>query len=53
MNTRLSDRSGSRPGVELHEPNGRSGLFSRHWKVKVGGLDPANSRRSGRERNFL
>jgi len=41
---------GSGPGVGLNEPDGCSGVFARHWKVKVDGLDPAKSRRSALRR---
>jgi hypothetical protein len=43
---------GSGPGVGLDEPNGRSGVFTRHRKVKVDGLDPANSRHTGLPSNL-
>jgi hypothetical protein len=34
--------SGSGPGVGLVELNGGCGAFTRHRKVKVDGLEPAN-----------
>jgi hypothetical protein len=34
---------GSGPGIERDEPTRSSDVFTRHWKVKVDGLDPARS----------
>jgi hypothetical protein len=48
-----SVNNGSGPGVGLDEPNGCSGLFTRHWKVKVGGLDPAISCRRVKQSIYL
>ena len=49
---KLNVSNGSGPGVELHGPTGRCTSLTGHSKVEIGGLEPANSRRSPSHLNF-